>query len=413
MAAMKKSAELKKAGISVESALAAEEAQKASTLPSLQASASLSGISASLAPGTSPLSGSPGTISAGLSSSVKLWDGGQAAILLEIDRLATSAARSAAREAYFALLEEADDAYYAVLAGRDSVEAARSDLEASDLSLSIAKAKLETGVITRADLLKVQAEAASKETALSQATHSLQSAMMQLASMTGLSLPFELAPVDFDSLSGLMERLAAIEDSALEDFVGSVQDSGLKNNPSIGSAQLAADKARLAIDSVRNQYGPSVSASASGSAKYAIAGDPSVSLSLGITASLPLDAWNREPALKAKELALETATVGLDEAKRSLELEVRTAAYSWVASARSVRSSAKAFEYAESNYEAVLESYRLSLAGVSDLSDATILVSTSKNTLNASKYAFLKAFAALKSLAGIERDADLVGLLKE
>lgn len=408
-AALKKSAALRKAGISVESALTAEQIQANEALPSLSASASAALSPLSLADGSAGW----GSASVGLSSSVPLWDGGRGEILLSIDRLSTKAARSAARVAYFSALEDADAAYYAVLSGKDSVTAALNDLDNASLGLALAKAQLEAGVSTKADLLKAQAEAASKETVLSQARQALQSATMKLSSITGLALPLEPAAVDFDSWSAVMARLADISDPALEAFVAKVQASGLENNPSIASAQLAADKARLSIDSAKADYMPSVSASASSGLKYSIgATEPlSPSLSLGVSAALPLDYWSRGPGVKAKELALESSSIDLDEAKRGLELDVRTAAYSWLAASRSARSSAKALEYSESNYATVLESYKLSLVTASDLSDAALLVSNNRNSLNAARYQFLNALSSLKTLAGLESDGLLAGLV--
>jgi outer membrane protein len=410
--ALKSSAALRKAGIAVDSALATEAVQRAAALPSLGASLSLA---PQLSGGATSSSGatSYGSISASLSSSMTIWNGGKNAILLAIDALATEAARASAREAYFSAVEDADTAYYAALSARDAADAAKADLDAAALSLSIAQAKLETGTITKAALLKAQAELASKETALGLARNSLQSAMVKLSSITGQGLPFELAAVDFDSYAELMSRLSELDDSGLEAFVGAASASGLKNNPSIATAKATVDKARLAMDSAKADYLPTVSASASAGAKYAIAGTLTPSLSIGISASIPLDYWSAAPALKVKELALGSAGLDLEEARRSLELEVRTAAYSWVAASRTVSSAAKALEYAESNYESVLENYKLSLVAASELSDAALLVSTDRNSLNAAKYGFLKAFAALRSLAGIEKDADLVGLLKE
>jgi len=398
---LERSATLKKAGIAVESALLTEKGEGYAYLPTISA-----GAKASLAYGGSvSLSGS-----ANLSVTQPIWDGGAHAILLAIDRLATKEAQVAARAALLSALETADSAYYAVLACKDALAASQSDLDAARASLDLAEAKLEAGIIAKTELLQVKAAEAASETSVSQARRALQAATVKLASLTGLALPLEVASVDFSSYDSLMGTLSDLDDDGLEALVSKVAASAEANTPSLQEALYASDRARLSTDRARTGYLPSVSASWSNGLSFA-GSDVGYTGGLSVSASIPLDFWNTAVDVSAAGLSASTSLIDYEEAKRQLELDIRTAVYDWVSSARSIRSSKQALDYAESNYDSVLESYKLSLSSASVLSDATALVSTDRKAWNQARYDFLLGLSALRSLAGLEDDASLAGFV--
>lgn len=404
---LERSATLKKAGIAVDSALLAEKGESHAFLPSVSAGAKASLSYAPSSGATEPVSFSG---SANLSVTQPIWDGGAHAILLAIDKLATKEAQAAARAALLSALETADSAYYAVLAGKDALAASQSDLDAARASLDLAEAKLEAGIITKAELLKAKAEAAAAETGRSQGRRALQAATMKLSSLTGLPLPLEVASVDFASYDKLMRALSDLDDDGLEALVAKVGASAAVGNPSLAKALCASGRAKLSADKAKAGYLPSVSASFSNGLSFAESG-VGYSGGFSVAASIPLDFWNTAVAVSAAGLSADSSLVDYEEAKRQLELDIRTAVYDWVSTARSIYSSKQALDYAESNYESVLESYRLSLSSASDLSDAAALVSTDRKAWNQARYDFLLGLSALRSLAGYEDDALLAGLV--
>ena len=399
---LERSASLRKAGVAVDSALLAEKGEGYAYLPTISA-----GAKASLAyGGQASLSGS-----ASLSVTQPIWDGGAHAILLAIDKLATKEAQAAARAALLSALETADSAYYAVLAAKDALAASQSDLDAAKASLALAEAKLEAGIIARTELLQVRAAEAASETGVGQARRALQAATMKLASLTGLALPLEVAGVDFASYDGLMDALSDLGDDGLEALVEKVSASAAAGNPSLQEALYASARARLSTDKARAGYLPSVSASWSNGLSFAESG-VGYSGGLSVSASIPLDFWNTAVDVSAAGLSAQSSLIDYEESKRQLELDIRTAVYDWVSAARSIRSSKQALDYAESNYESVLESYRLSLSSASDLSDAVALVSTDRKAWNQARYDFLLGLSALRSLAGLDADASIAGFVQ-
>lgn len=400
-AVLARSRDLRKAGIAVESALLVEKGQAYASLPGITATTGAKlGLSA-----TPSVTGS-----AGITVSQSIWDGGSGRILAAIDALSTKAARAEARAAYFSALESADLAWYGVLAQEEAVTAATSDLEAANASLALAQAKMGAGIITKAELLKAQAESAAAETALGQARLSLRAGRAKLSSLTALSLPAELPGIDFGTYEGLMKRLAGLDEAGLESLVKSLWAAAAANNPSLATASLAQDAARLQIDKAKAGYLPSITAAFSSGLSLAESGT-SYSGSLSVTASVPLDLWSTALAVKEKALAADSSALDLEEGRRSLELELTQAAYTWASASRSIFSSRQALDYAESNYATVLESYRLSLVSASTLSDAASLVSTDRKAWNAARYTFLESLAALRTLTGLEDEGLLAGML--
>jgi outer membrane protein len=350
--------------------------------------------------------------SAGVSVSQTLYDGGKTRAQAALDAIDTSKAREEARAAWLAIVQEVDAAYYSVLQARAGVDGARSDLDASALHLALATAQLEVGTITRTEHLKAQSERAAKETALSQVRRSLSIAVGKLASLTGLTAPLDLAGVAEEGTDALATRVSALDDAAALRLIAALQAAASSGNPSLAAAALARDRAagevklagRDALPTIGAAWTHAIQSDASGNQEQ---GSGSVTL----TASLPLDLWATTSAVDARKIAARQADFDVAEERTSVELSIEQAVYDGIAASRALASSARALEYARSAYEGVLEQYRLSRASSSDLSDAEALVSTSRASLIAARYGFLTTLSTLRSLAGLDDDALLAGMI--
>jgi outer membrane protein len=402
--AVAQSRTLQKLLLSVDSALVDEKIQSYSLLPSITVTAG-AGLSV---PETNLLDMLG--ISAGLSVTQTVYDGGKSSLLSRIDSLATSIAREAARAQYFSVLAAADSAFYGALEAAASVEAARSDLADAQANQKLAQARLEAGMIARSDYLKTEAETAAKETSLVQAQGSLSVAERTLASLTGLPLPWKLGSIDSARSDSLMQRFAGFSDEQIATFITKLVEAATKNNPSLSQSGLASRQAQSAVDLAKTGYLPSVSATWSNSLGFN-AGTGAASSALSIKASLSLDMWNTKASVESKLLAARQAALDLGETQRTLNLAIESAVFDSIASARAVSSSQKALDYAQSHYDDVLQRYKLSSASVSDLSDAELLVSTNRTALITALYKFLSTISSLRTFAGYETDDLLIALI--
>jgi outer membrane protein len=405
---LSKSTALRKAELSVDEASLAAQAQGYAYLPSLSASAS-----GSLGYGSAIKSLADGAgASAKLSASETLFDGGKTQAMVKKSGIATESARETLRGIRVSLIGDADSAFFSTLAAAASVDAASSDLDAAKLRLQIAQAKADAGALSKSDLLQTEAETAAKETTLISAQKNLASAKAKLASLTGLPASAALQQIDFASYDDLMRKLSALDGTAMDKLASDIGAMAEKNSPTLSGYALASGQALQAVAAAKAAYLPTVAAGFSQGFSYGASSGYGDSGSLSVTASLSLDLWNTKNEVASATVAARQAELDASAGKTSLELSVTQAVYEWLASARAVSSSAKALEYAESNYANVLEKFKLSAATASDLSTAEALVSADKTALIGARYAFLTDLSTLRGYAGLEDEAALLAALQ-
>jgi outer membrane protein len=404
--ALGRSTTLRKAHLAVDSALLAEKTQGYDFLPSISAVVG-AGVSY---PGSSFADALKGT--AGLSVTQAIYDGGKSSLLSAIDSIETKIAREEARAEYFGILEAVDISFHGLLRSQAAVEAAQADLDAARTHLALAQAKLEVHMITQYAYQGTEATAAARETALIQALGGLSVAEATLASLTGLATPFTLQDIDFAGQEQMLAKGAALTGESTATLISAVQKAAGANNPSLSQATLASQKATKAIELATVGYFPSVSAGFSHSMTVGTAQGLSLgSGSVSISATIPLDLWTTKASVDAKTISAKLAGLDEEESRRNFALKVRSVVYDCISSARSAVSSKKALEYAEGNYQGVLERYKLSAASSTDLSDAEALVSSSRTALISARYSFLDNFSSLRTLAGLETGEMLAALI--
>jgi outer membrane protein len=400
--ALASSRTLSSLGLSADSAVIDERLQLYESLPSLSLSASAS-VSAPGTGGNSVADTATTGVSAGVTQTV--FSGGKNAILASIDRLATSIAREKARSGYFGVLDSIDAAWYSLLEAYATVESAQSSIASCEISLEIAKARREIGAVSVSDYLEAESNAESARATLGQAKRDVAVYSMKVASLTGLTKLPEIERADFSAYEPLVASLSDSEDGTVDSIVARVKDAAYANNPDLASARLTRDKADKAVKEAAAGYLPTITAGASTGLDYtALNGlsDPQVKFS--ITGNVPLNGWVTKAEVDKSRIAAQQSAMSLDEAARTLDIDLATAVYGCVAEARSIVSSAKALEYAEKHYEGKLEQYKLAAASVTDLADAATLVSSNKGALIKARYAFLTSISTVRSLGAFESD---------
>lgn len=399
-----KSASLRKAELAVNAASLVKQAQDYNALPSL--TATTEGDYSSSNSSSNEVSGT-----VGISASATIFDGGKNAALSKKYELATEAARQSLLSTRLTLISYADSAFFTVLEDEALVEAASSDLETAKIQLEIAKIKVETGALSKVDYLLTQSETASYQATLDQAKKSLASARAQLASLTGLPASIKLEEVDFSAYDNLFTRLIALDDTGIEALTAQFIASARKNSPALSSYALATSQASKTLDATKSTYLPTVTASVAQSVGLGSSSSLYHSGSLTVSASLALDFWVTKNSVNQAQIALQQAQLDVVDAGTTLDLEVSQALYALMSSALAIPSNTKALEYAQSNYENVLEKFKLSNASTSDLSTAEALVSTDKTALISARYTFLSNLSTLRGLVGLEDDSKLLDML--
>jgi outer membrane protein len=402
-----RSATLKSAQFAVDAASLAAQAQGYAALPNVTASAGGAYNYSASNSLTSPWTGA-----AEITVGETLFDGGKTSDLVKKYGFATEAARETLRSTRVSLVGQADAAFFAALQAQASVDAAAGDLDAAKLRRTIAQAKIDAGSLSKSAYLQTEADTAGYETTLLVARKTLASAKAKIASLTGLPASTALEQVDFSRYDGLLARLSALNEAAIDKLAADVAAIAKANSPTLSVNALAIRQAQSAIAIAKAAYLPTVAAGFSQSlsvAQDSLTGKLGSSYpgSVSLTASMSLDLWNAKNAVDSANVAAAQASLGATQGETDLELGVVQALYEWVSSAASISSAAKALDYAQSNYDNVLEQFKLSSATTSDLSAAEALVSTDKTALISAHYGFLSNLSTLSGLAGLEDGAKM------
>jgi Outer membrane protein len=398
--ALAKSAAVRKYTLAVQEASLVKQAQQYQALPSLDAA----GSAAYDVPGTSS---SGITASADLSAGATVFDGGKNMMLSKKYDYALQGARADLRAGRITVIGSVDSAFYAVLEDKASLEAAESDLAAAKLRLDIAQVKAEAGTLSKFDLLETQSEIASYQAAADKARTALVSARAKLASLTGCPVTVQPAPVDFSTYGVLIQQLGTLDSGQLDAFASSLVSSARTNSPSYSAYILAAKEADRTLAAAKAAVLPKLSASLSGKLS-AEAGELVTSAGVTLSASVDLDAWTLANTVKQAENLYDQAQTDTAGQGETLDLDVTQAVYSWISAAVAIPSCVTALDYAKTNYENVLEKFKLSSATNSDVSTAQALVRTDENALISARYSFLSSLSTLRGLVGIEDDSGII-----
>jgi len=377
----------------------------AAFLPSVSASA---GISGSVADDGS-VSTAP---SVGVSASQTLFSG---LSRLASWRSATAAAEKgvqALRAARLAVIEEADARFLDALETARNAETAKANLEAAERSLELARAKREVGALAEGDYLEAQSSWAAKRTAEVQARYAAAASARKLAAYTGSSAA--PAPLDDGEILALASFVRDKAEADLDAFAARLYAASRAENPAVRQQELAARIAALSVDSARASFFPTISASASikGGAPD-LSSDLVYTKSFGLTASIPLfPLSDRFASVKSAQADTAAAGAALKAAEEDLLLSIYTTTLSALSAAGQIESADATLAFAEQNHRLALERFRLSAGTLSSLADAEASLAGARAQATASRFDLYAALTALVRLSGAETEAEFRDALR-
>ncbi len=294
--------------------------------------------------------------------------------------------------------------YYAVLEARDLLQNAEKDLDVSRRNLESTRVRYETGTLSRASYLQVQAEAAGKEVSLIQRRNLFQIARLDLANYLQLPADFTLQPVPLDRHRPSIDRLRALDANAVDKLAERIVAAGLGSNPGLRHATLGRATSKKATLIARGAFLPTLNLVYNKTWTEDV--DPDDDFAdqgvLMLNASLPIfplgDVFSAE---RSATRGLQQANLDLDAAEDGVRLGLHSAALNLVTAAQAVHASQVALEFASETYAQMEERYRNNLVATNDLLSAEVLLMSSRNRFTTSLYDYLRARSALAQLMGI------------
>jgi outer membrane protein TolC len=343
-----------------------------------------------------------------------IFQGGKGLIQKAISSISTESVRKDALAEYFNVIDSADNAYYAVLEARATLEAEEASLQTAVLSYSIAEVRHSTGIINPGDYLKALADKESRENSRNQARRNLALNMMKLNSLMGITGTPVLEQPDFDKYEDALVALSSVSDEQADALYDKLWELVAESNPSFAKAKLNNMMAQKNYSLALTDFSPVISATLFYSDfNYSVENGFRTTGTGGVSlrGSIPVDFWVVSNRIARSKIARDSAALDFIGAEISMETELWSALLNTFAQAGSVLSSRRSLEYTEKHFEYVMELYRLSRNSVSEMSEASSLLINSRNSHIRARYGFLQSLSKLRSLCALDDEEKLLSLL--
>jgi outer membrane protein len=188
----------------------------------------------------------PWNFSRGLSSQITLFDGGLRNYNLSAAKSEVAAANADERGARYSVALSVSQAYFAVLAARESRSAATAQLEEARQNLRSAEARLAAGAATRSDSLRSAIAVGNAQLALLTAETNLQNGNASLTRLLGTSFVVTASEADTAQVPDFAPDSAALL-------------AALSQTPEVVAAELSVSAARSSLKASRTSYYPQLS----------------------------------------------------------------------------------------------------------------------------------------------------------
>ena len=257
----------------------------------------------------------PWSYSAGVSSSLDIFDGGRRFADLRVARADVDAAEANEVSQQYSIALQVKQEYANVLAARESESAARAQIEQAEAQMRDAVARVQAGAATMSDSLRSLIQVGNARLALMTAQNDVRVASASLTRLVGTPFMVTANPADtLDVLSFDIDS-AAVARMALE-------------GPAVRQAELQVAAARAAERASKSSYLPSISMSYSyngdGSDPYGFGGGQFLyGTRLGLSLNFPIfNNFSREDQVLRARVAHDNAAAQLRDARLAAQQSV-------------------------------------------------------------------------------------------
>jgi outer membrane protein len=392
--ALENSPQVVQARAGVEAAEWSERRAGAAYLPSLSlgTSAGLSGSGAIGGDPNLPVTGVREGYSAGLSTSLDVYDGGRRPAEVERSRAEVFAAEAGLSERRYTAILSTQRAFFEVARSADLVEVAHSRLATAEQSFAAAERRMRVGSATTSDVLRAELELSRARQSVLEAENQHRNATFTLGRVVGLDGPVGAELTD-------RER----EPRELTLGPDEVIEMVLAASPSVSTAQASVRSADASTRVASAQYLPRVSLSSgyNWSASQLGFDNSRTGWSVGLNLSLPIfDRFQREASVADARNRANTAAVQLADARRAAQTEAERLLGSLRLAEQRVELSEHAVRVAEEDLRVQQIRYDLGTSTMLDQIASQTAVAEARQGLISARYDYQIAFAELEALLG-------------
>jgi outer membrane protein len=320
-----------------------------------------------------------------------LFDGGASAARAGEAAAGLAGSEAAEREARAAVIEATSKAYYDLDEAEVMNAVAQRATDVAQAHVTQAEQLLASGMIPRADLLRAQAESASREVDRIAAENAVKLAALELDNVLNVPLTTVFHPTD-----ALEAPVPPLDQQALLESAHTARGE-------LAAARFAVDAAQAALRAARSSGAPQVKAMVTdGNTQPAVVGGYHNQFSVGLSAVWTLfDNGYTAGGVAQAQAGLHEAQLGLEALQSGIDLQVRRA-YLNVSQAQAQSIAArKAAELTDENLRLAQVRYRGGVGTALELQDAALRDRDARVHLTQAQASLRESVVDLRFAAGL------------
>jgi len=353
----------------------------------------------------------------GLSVNQPIFQGGRIITGARISKDAQKMSKLTLSEKELEILNTTEEKYYSMIEAMRVLEISTKQLESAELRINDAQTKFDQGTISRADLLKFQADGANTQVSLIQSQLAYDVSYRDLKNYLLMSEDFEIEDESHFSVKEEVDSIALINPLTMKSILSRMTEYTLENNNSLKSLRISKDIASKNLLMTKSAFLPSINLGYS----YNYNGDFDDdfadypwSSTLSITASMPIFPLVGTYSDVAKSKSdLKKTEYDYTNTENGFSLNVESSLLNLFSSAHRFKASTLSLDYSLETYEQMQERYKNGLISSTDLLDAEVAYKSAQINEISSKFTYLKTRANLKKLLGLSDDNEIIRMIIE
>jgi TolC family type I secretion outer membrane protein len=286
---------------------------------------------------------------------------------------------------------QVEQSYYSLLASRWSLQVAEETVRNAEYHVRLSQARFESGLVPRSDVLKAETERADAKLSLVSARNTRRIAEGTLVSTMGVKvfIPIEIADIPESRYPHEMGNM------------GRLLEEAAKNRTELLAAVAKVKSVESAIQEVRSQYWPKVTANAG----YGWLDDTFFpnrdQWSVGLGISVPLfTGFKRGYQVERARRDLDQARSDYASRLRGVELEVWTTYWKLMEAGEAIQAAQTFVTSAEESARLAEGEYKVGTGNIIALIDAQTALSSARNRLVQARFDWYTARAGFERSIG-------------
>ncbi|MDP8241983.1 MAG: TolC family protein, partial [Candidatus Celaenobacter antarcticus] len=183
----------------------------------------------------------------GFSITQPIFNGGKIWLGARMQEDAVKIAQENLRMTKLGTLAGVESQYFSVLQNQQLMNIAQRDLESSKTNLEIAKAKYDSGILSKGDYLQIQAEKTNKIVSVLQMKNLYQTSKMNLLNYLQIGSIGTIEPIDSTEYSSLLQRLQNVSLAEIDSISNSFVQYGMEHSPAIAMSNIAVNTSKKSL----------------------------------------------------------------------------------------------------------------------------------------------------------------------